>query len=362
MSKIRQPSISPIKLRKQQIEKEINKIREHAVTKTRRHFKTDKGFEAWQRKWPEKINELEQELSILNDPGEYDELPVALVAEELGVSSEKISSLLRGGELEQSDESKKDYVSRAELERALEVGVEELLRLSSQEPDEIFEEAIGYVHAGDLKRAEKAYLRIEARDSYRGMRVPALGIALELLKGDIEGAQFSLRLWLDMDQTNLATLFAYLGRLLRGLKLSEHGAQAICEHILAIADGANVRPYDYLNHRAKRIGKHLDETQQRAMYLAAAVQNSLKKYRHVQQFKFYHERSSQMRDEEFEVIIRNAIYTALHAEATYEESAASRFYVNSIKSLLPRWWAPADLLEHLLPKKKEDISDNKVDS
>lgn len=54
-----------------------------------------------------------------------------------------------------------------------------------------------------------------------------------------------------------------------------------------------------------------------------------------------------MREEEFEAIIGNAIYTALYAEATLDDSAASRIYVNSVKALIPRWGAPGDLMEPL---------------
>jgi hypothetical protein len=346
---------SPIEQRKQQILKGIDKLHERIATRTRRNFKTEQGYARWKQSQLDTINSLEEELSVLNDPGEYDELPAAVIAEELGLSLGDVSTMLHSGELEPSgtgDESKRDRITRAELERALELGAKELCRLSAQESDEIFEEAIRHVRAGNIQNAEKTYMRIEARDSYRGLRVPALGIAIDLLKGNLEGAQFSLRLWLDMDQENIATLFTYLGRLLRGLRLPEHGAQAICEHILAVADGANPRPYDYLDHRSKQIGKRLDEEQRRAMYLATAVQNSLKKYRHVQQFKCYNSRSSQMRDEEFENIIRAAIYTALHAEATYQVSAVSKMYVDSTMASIPRWFAPAGLLAHL-PKLTE---------
>lgn len=90
------------------------------------------------------------------------------------------------------------------------------------------------------------------------------------------------------------------------------------------------------------------------MYIAAAVQNTLKRYRWVQQFKTYRDRSSRMRDEEFEGLIRDAIYTALHAEATYNESAASKKFVDTTLGMIPRWWAPAELLALLPPRKVED--------
>jgi len=61
-------------------------------------FKTDKGYEQWRKKWPERLAELEDELSILNDPGEYDSLPAAVVAEELGLNIGLVESLIYCGD------------------------------------------------------------------------------------------------------------------------------------------------------------------------------------------------------------------------------------------------------------------------
>jgi len=55
MRKIRVPAISPIKTRKEQIERANDKIRAEAATKTRRHFKTAQGFEDWKPSSFEKI-------------------------------------------------------------------------------------------------------------------------------------------------------------------------------------------------------------------------------------------------------------------------------------------------------------------
>jgi len=83
MKPIRKPRLSPIEQRKQQIAKQIDELRQRVATKTRRDFKTDQGYERWRKHWPERLAKLEAELSILNDPGEYDSLPTAVVAEEL---------------------------------------------------------------------------------------------------------------------------------------------------------------------------------------------------------------------------------------------------------------------------------------
>jgi hypothetical protein len=49
-----------------------------------------------------------------------------------------------------------------------------------------------------------------------------------------------------------------------------------------------------------------------------------------------------MRDEEFEGVIKDALYTALQAESNYHESAASKMYVEKLVASLPKWWVPAE--------------------
>ena len=45
----------------------------------RKDFKSQEGFERWLEAWPEKIAYFPRELSALSDPGEFDELPIAVV-------------------------------------------------------------------------------------------------------------------------------------------------------------------------------------------------------------------------------------------------------------------------------------------
>lgn len=360
MRKLRRPRGSPIELRRQQIYKELGKLRDEELAKTRRHFKSDEGFEESKRRRAEKIAELDAELSILNDPGEYEELPFAVVAEELGVSVSAVGLIVGSlRELEPIDEdARHDRVTRSELDRIFEIGTEELLRLADQESPEIFEEALPYFHAGDVEMAEKAYRRIKVRDSWHGSHAPACELALDLLKGDLHGAMDRVRHMCEMDANYNTTMLPYTGRLLRGMRLQEHMAEALREQMLLITEGARQNPFEYYDWwRSKQIGKRQEETQQRAMFIAAAVQNALKRYRWVQQFKSYRDRSSRMREEEFEGIIRDAIYTALHAEATYNEAAASKKFVDTTLGMIPRWWAPAELLALLPPKRTREEDD-----
>lgn len=63
-------------------------------------------------------------------------------------------------------------------------------------------------------------------------------------------------------------------------------------------------------------------------------------------------RPSEMREEQFEALIRNASYAPLHAEASYNESAAARILVDTITSDIPRSRSPAELIEKVPRKQK----------
>src|SRR4030095_4462734 len=135
---------------------------------------------------------FEDELSILNDPGEYDSLPAAVIAEELGLSIGVVESLIHCGEIEPtdtSDESKRDRVSRDELARGIEIGLGELLRLHEQDAAQVFEDALRHLQDGDMEAAEKAYRRIEVRESSIGHYTMAYRIGLDLANGNFKDAQ-----------------------------------------------------------------------------------------------------------------------------------------------------------------------------
>ena len=81
----------------------------------------------------------------MNDPGEYDSLPAAVVAEELGLSIGLVLSLIYCGEIEPTDksgESAGDRVSRDELARVIEFGLDELLHLHEQVASQVFEDSM----------------------------------------------------------------------------------------------------------------------------------------------------------------------------------------------------------------------------
>jgi hypothetical protein len=175
------------------------------------------------------IAELESELSILDCPGEYDELPVAVVADELGLTSEQVRNLIRLGEIEASGKAAHERICRAELERVAVVGGPALLRLSAEEPADIFEQAVPQLQKGDLEAAQRAYRRLEARQGWRGPHAPVFLVSLELATGDLDGALSSAKLIYEYeDLLQRTVIMTYLGRVLRGMVLQESGARELC--------------------------------------------------------------------------------------------------------------------------------------
>lgn len=238
------------------------------------------------------------------------------------------------------------------MARLHEVGAGELLRLANQELDEIFEDAVRYFHAGDLDRAEKAAKRMEDRGTYTPLTW-VCEIALDLFRGKYEDVVSSLRYICKKDDLHETAILTNLGRVLKGMIFKEHGGEVLREQILAITEGAKIDPYDkgYWG-LGKQVGLKLDENQKHAMFLATAVTRALERYKFTQRFKLYNSRTSEMREEEFEGVIRDALYTALQAESTYYESAASKMYVDKLVASLPTWWVPAGQIS-LLPSKSE---------
>lgn len=345
----------PVAQRKEQIAREIEKLEAEYEKKTRRQFKTDEGFESWRSRNREKIAELKEEQAALEDPGRYNEIPLAIAAEELGLTLDEINSIAGDGLLEISTQTyyfSGSRITRGELARLHEVGAGELLRLANQELDEIFEDAVRYFHAGDLERAEKAAKRMDDRRTYTPLTW-VCEIALDLLRGKYEDVVSSVRYICKKDDLHETAILTNLGRVLKGMKFKEHGAEVLREQILAVTEGAKMDPFDkgYWGY-GKQIGMSLDENQKHAMFLAAAVTRALERYKYIQRFKFYNSRTSEMREEEFEGVIKDALYTALQAESTYYESAASKMYVDKLVASLPKWWVPSDQIS-LLPKRGE---------
>lgn len=85
---------------------------------------------------------------MLNEPGEYDQLPPAVVAEELGTATDKVRQLIEGGKILATGKPAHEGVSREELAAACEACLTELLRWLEQVTPQIFGESLEYCTKG----------------------------------------------------------------------------------------------------------------------------------------------------------------------------------------------------------------------
>lgn len=88
------------------------------------------------------------------------------------------------------------------------------------------------------------------------------------------------------------------------------------------------------------------------MMLASVVLAAIEKYNFQKSMSKWSGWASTKKDEEFERVIRNAIYTALEAESTYYDSPTSKLFIDKFVELFPRRWTPAERIA-LLPKNEK---------
>jgi cell division septum initiation protein DivIVA len=176
---------SAVEQRREQITAQVERLRQRLASRTRQDYSSDFHYERCVGQSTALIDELLAELSVLDDPGEYDQLPPAVVAEELGMTTAKVRLLIKGGEIMASGNPAHEYVSREELAEACEAGVKELIRRLGQEADEIFEESITYLHKGQLLSSERACWRLMARESMVGTFALPYETALLLARADL---------------------------------------------------------------------------------------------------------------------------------------------------------------------------------
>ena len=100
----RKPKQSPIEKRREQIEEEIANVQTQVREKTLRDFKSAADFKAFQERRANRLYALNEERAILDRPEEYNEIPFAIVAEELGISLADVLEISRQGLLEINSE------------------------------------------------------------------------------------------------------------------------------------------------------------------------------------------------------------------------------------------------------------------
>jgi hypothetical protein len=93
----RDHKISAVDKRKLEITRQLEHLRSQLAKKSPASYANENIYRRQLKRSRELISELEGELLILNDPGEYDELPSAVVADELGLKCEQVRGLIKLG-------------------------------------------------------------------------------------------------------------------------------------------------------------------------------------------------------------------------------------------------------------------------
>lgn len=324
---------SAVEQRREQIIAQVERLRRRLASKTRKDYSSDFHYRRWVEQSLALIDELLTEFSILNDPGEYDQLPPAVAAEELGTTTSKVRQLIKGGEILASGKPAHEYISRDELAVACETGVKELLRRLDQEAAEVFEESVTYLHQGQLRLAERARQRLVARESIAGVFALPYETALLLARAEIDEVDARLRFIMRAEDVERARLLQQLRRILRGMCFLDEAERAVAERILHGDELNNVEG-------RKGLGSKLDELQQLAMFVTTVVLDEIDRR--------WKRRLRAGQREELSRIIRNAIYSSLHARESYDRLAASGEFVDAISVLMPRYYQPALLISNLV--------------
>jgi cell division septum initiation protein DivIVA len=327
------PRSRPIAQRARTVTDRIARLKEQLSGRTRDAFTSDSHYRTWHKKTNALLSELEDELSVLNEPGEYDQLPPAVVAEELGTTTEKVRQLIKGGEILATGKSAHEYVSREELAAACEAGLTELIRRLGQEAHQIFEESLEYLHQGHMGLAERACRRLVARESMAGSFALPYETAFHLARAELDEVEARLSSIGRTEDAARLRLMRNLRRALRGMSFKDEAARATAERLLGGDEEST-------SEGPKVIGSKHDELQRLAMFITTVILNEIDRGRK----KFLRPGSK----DELSEIIRSAVYSALYAHESHERLASSREFIDAIGVLMPRYYRPARLIGDLV--------------
>lgn len=148
------------------------------------------------------------------------------------------------------------------------------------------------------------------------------------MKGDYTSISF--RFITTYKDTKLAAILTELRRAVEIIEPKDHMAAVVREQILAVVEGKKETPFEdtYRSYAATEYFSQMDENQRHAMMLASVVLAAIQRYNLKKSLSKWDGWSSSKKDEEFERVIRNAIYTALEAESTYYDSPTSKLFVD----------------------------------
>jgi HPt (histidine-containing phosphotransfer) domain-containing protein len=313
---MRKGKLNAVVKRLREVNSQLEQLRAQLTTNTVKDFQSEFRYENWRQRLQKLIRELENERSILQEPGEYAELPIAVVADELGLSVTQVNLLIDSGELESTGRSPHHRVQRQELERVCDVGAAQLLSQAEKDASTIFKEAIAYLQADDLEMVEVCYRKIEVRDVHpRAYEIP-LQIAIDLARGEFEKVRLGFEYLNEQEPIEREMIIANLSQALGGTKFKDSVSHRMAERILS-ESGLTVWRTEELGYEKEH------ELQDLTAYLTAVVYKTTKRFC---RFNLSDQQSSKLMN-----LVRDAIYTALYASETYEISVASRTFVDKTR-------------------------------
>lgn len=322
---------SAVEQRREQITAQVDRLRRQLASKTRKDYSSDFHYQRWLRKSRELIDELLEELSALNEPGEYDELPVAVVADELGFRLEQVKRMIKLGDIEVTGRRSHERVSRRELERLSVLGTDKILRRSAQSAEAVFKEAVSQLKLGDVESAERSYRQLKARQSCVGNYALATEVALKLTKGMYDEAQGVIKFIVTEKSYEIVIVSQLLAEFIQGVCFRDEEARVIISDLL--------KPLLNVPYEVPRTSRTAAELQVTALYITTVTIGGLEEL--IAQSLLTNQRN------EFYRLMRDGIFSALYAEANSDVSMNSKVFIDSMTQRRPQYWEPARLLDDL---------------
>lgn len=322
---------SAVEQRREQITAQVEHLRRRLASRTRKDYTSDFHYERWIRQSRALIDELLEELSALDEPGEYDELPIAVVADELGLHLDQIKQLIKLGDIEAEGRRAHERVSRRELERLAGLSIDEMLRQSMQSADAVFRESVSQLRCGDIASAERSYRRLKARQSCVGSHALATEVAIKLTKGLYAEAGRAIKFILTEKSNERVVIGTYLAEFVRDAWFRDEDARAVISDLL--------KPLLEVPSEIASTDRVSEDLQETTLYITSVVVEGL------EEFKMQSPPVNQR--DEFYRLLRNRIYGVLYARANLSTSMKSRIFILAVKQRLPHYWERAGLPEEL---------------
>lgn len=174
----------------------------------------------------------------------------------------------------------------------------------------------------------------------------ALEVGIDFLNDDFQALERSMDFISGRDNEDLAGILVPLKIVAERLPAVSHSMKVIQERILFTANGGKETAFrdTYSSYVGSSRRSKMNENQRRALFIANVVLHAIEKYKFEKYIQSTRSYISDRRQEEMERLISNAIYTALGAEDSYNDSAGSRLFVDKYVELSPKWAKPPELV------------------